>query len=101
MVEKKIQIKRMIEVRSLKMAKGWNLWQYKDKEIDHVDYDRWMGVAAGLEKITFKDGSVVIFKCDIRHYRMADNPDTAIREAIAYQIDKIVELGLIPKNDGN
>lgn len=28
---------------------------------------------------------------------MADNPDTAIREAIAYQIDKIVGLGLVPK----
>ena len=69
----------------------------KDKEIDHVDYDRWMGGPRGPEKITFKDGSVVIFKCDIRHYWMADNPDTAIREAIAYQIDKIVGLGLIPK----
>jgi len=69
----------------------------KDKEIDHVDYDRWMGGPRGPEKITFKDGSVVIFKCDIRHYWMADNPDTAIREAIVYQIDKIVGLGLVPK----
>ena len=46
----------------------------KDKEIDHVDYDRWMGGPRGPEKITFKYGSVVIFKCDIRHYWMADNP---------------------------
>ena len=69
----------------------------RDKEIDHVDYDRWMGGPRGPEKITFKDGSVVIFKCDIRHYWMADNPDTAIREAIVYQIDKIVGLGLVPK----
>ncbi|HHT9159878.1 MAG TPA: hypothetical protein ACFYEH_08440, partial [Candidatus Brocadiaceae bacterium] len=69
----------------------------KDKEIDHVDYDRWTGGPRGPEKITFKDGSVVIFKCDIRHYWMADNPDTPIREAIAYQIDRIVGLGLIPK----
>lgn len=69
----------------------------KDKEIDHVDYDRWMGGPRGPERITFKDGSAVIFKCDIRHYWMADNPDTAIREAIVYQIDKIVGLGLVPK----
>lgn len=69
----------------------------KDKEIDHVDYDRWMGGPRGPEKITFKDGSAVIFKCDIRHYWMADNPDTAIREAIVYQIDKVVGLGLVPK----
>ena len=69
----------------------------KDREIDHVDYDRWMGGPRGPEKITFKDGSAVIFKCDIRHYWMADNPDTAIREAIVYQIDKIVGLGLVPK----
>src|SRR3989337_2335688 len=46
---------------------------------------------------SIKDGSVVIFKCDIRHYWMADNPDTAIREAIVYQIDKIVGLSLVPK----
>ena len=69
----------------------------KDKTIDHVDYDRWMGGPRGPEKITFKDGSAVIFKCDIRHYWMADNPDTPIREAIVYQIDKIVGLGLVPK----
>lgn len=69
----------------------------KDKEIDHVEYDRWMGGPRGPEKIIFKDGSAVLFKCDIRHYWMAENPDTAIREAIAYQIDKIVGLGLIPK----
>lgn len=69
----------------------------KDKEIDHIEYDRWMGGPRGPEKIIFKDGSAVIFKCDIRHYWMADNPDTAIREAIVYQIDKIVGLGLVPK----
>ena len=69
----------------------------KDKEIDHIEYDRWMGGPRGPEKIIFKDGSAVIFKCDIRHYWMADNPDTPIREAIAYQIDRIVGLGLIPK----
>lgn len=69
----------------------------KDKEIDRIEYDRWMGGPRGPEKIIFKDGSAVIFKCDIRHYWMADNPDTAIREAIAYQIDKIVGLGLVPK----
>ncbi|MEP9411932.1 MAG: hypothetical protein HRF42_11150 [Candidatus Brocadia sp.] len=69
----------------------------KDREIDHVDYDRWMGGPRGPEKLTFKDGSAVIFKCDIRHYWMADNPDTAIREAIVYQIDKIIGLGLVPK----
>lgn len=69
----------------------------KDREIDHIDYDRWMGGPRGPEKLTFKDGSAVIFKCDIRHYWMADNPDTAIREAIVYQIDKIVGLGLVPK----
>lgn len=56
-----------------------------------------MGGPRGPEKITFKDGSAVIFKCDIRHYWMADNPDTAIREAIVYQIDKVVGLGLVPK----
>ncbi len=69
----------------------------KDREIDQIDYDRWMGGPRGPEKITFKDGSVVMFKCDIRHYWMADNPDTPIREAIVYQIDKIVGLGLVPK----
>ncbi|MCF6155587.1 MAG: hypothetical protein E3K36_10110 [Candidatus Brocadia sp.] len=69
----------------------------KGREIDHVDYDRWMGGPRGPEKITFKDGSAVIFKCDIRHYWMASNPDTAIREAIVYQIDKVVGLGLVPK----
>ncbi|MFO0794056.1 MAG: hypothetical protein U0586_08320 [Candidatus Brocadiaceae bacterium] len=69
----------------------------KDREIDHVDYDRWMGGPRGPEKIVFKDGTAVIFKCDIRHYWMANNPDTPIREAIAYQIDKIVGLGLVPK----
>lgn len=69
----------------------------KGREIDHVDYDRWMGGPRGPEKITFKDGSAVIFKCDIRHYWMANNPDTAIREAIVYQIDKVVGLGLVPK----
>ncbi|UJS17606.1 MAG: phosphatidylinositol 4-kinase [Candidatus Jettenia sp.] len=69
----------------------------KDKEIAHITYDRWMGGPRGPERITFKDGSAVIFKCDIRHYWMADNPDTPIREAIVYQIDKIVELGLVPK----
>ena len=41
-----------------------------------------MGGPRKPEKITFKDGSVVIFKCDIRHYWMADNPDTAIREPL-------------------
>ncbi len=69
----------------------------KDREIDHIDYDRWMGGPRGPEKIVFKDGTAVIFKCDIRHYWMANNPDTPIREAIAYQIDKIVGLGLVPK----
>lgn len=69
----------------------------KDREIDRVDYDRWMGGPRGPEKLTFKDGSAVMFKCDIRHYWMANNPDTAIREAIVYQIDKIVGLGLVPK----
>lgn len=69
----------------------------KDKEIDHVDYDRWMGGPRGPEKITFKDGSAVMFKCDIRHYWMAENPDTAMREAVVYQIDKVVGLGLVPK----
>ena len=69
----------------------------KDKEIDHIEYDRWMGGPRGPEKIIFKDGSAVLFKCDIRHYWMAENPDTAIREAIVYQIDKIVGLGLVPK----
>lgn len=69
----------------------------KDKEIDHVEYDRWMGGPRGPEKIVFKDGSAIMFKCDIRHYWMAQNPDTAMREAIAYQIDKIVGLGLVPK----
>ncbi|MDN3515892.1 MAG: hypothetical protein NG747_16065 [Candidatus Brocadia sp.] len=68
----------------------------KDREIDRVDYDRWMGGPRGPEKITFKDGNAVIFKCDIRHYWSAQNPDTAIREAIVYQIDKIVRLGLVP-----
>lgn len=69
----------------------------KDREIDHVVYDRWQGGARGPEKIIFKDGSAVIFKCDIRHYWMAQNPDTPIREAIAYQIDRIIGLGLVPK----
>lgn len=69
----------------------------KDKEIDHVTYDRWWGGPRGPEKITFKDGSAVIFKCDIRHYWMPENPDTAIREAIVYQIDKIIGLELVPK----
>lgn len=69
----------------------------RGREIDHVKYDRWMGGPRGPEKIVFKDGSAVMFKCDIRHYWMADNPDTAIREAIVYQIDKIVGLGLVPK----
>lgn len=69
----------------------------KDKEIDHITYDRWWGGPRGPEKITFKDGSAVIFKCDIRHYWMPKNPDTAIREAIVYQIDKIVGLELVPK----
>lgn len=69
----------------------------KDREIDHIVYDRPQGVARGPEKIIFKDGSAVMFKCDIRHYWTAQNPDTPIREAIAYQIDKIIGLGLIPK----
>jgi len=69
----------------------------KDREIDHIEYDRWMSVVRGPEKIIFKDGSAVMFKCDIRHYWMAQNPDTPIREAIAYQIDRIVGLGLVPK----
>ncbi len=69
----------------------------KGREIDHVEYERWMGGPRGPEKIIFKDGSAVMFKCDIRHYWMAGNPDTAIREAIVYQIDKIVGLGLVPK----
>ncbi|MEK6621097.1 MAG: hypothetical protein AABZ13_01285, partial [Planctomycetota bacterium] len=69
----------------------------KDREIDHIVYDRWQGGARGPEKIIFKDGSAVMFKCDIRHYWMAQNPDTPIREAIAYQIDRIIGLGLIPK----
>ncbi len=69
----------------------------KDKEIDNVIYDRWWGGPRGPEKIIFKDGSAVIFKCDIRHYWMPKNPDTAIREAIVYQIDKIVGLRLVPK----
>ena len=69
----------------------------KGREIDHIVYDRWQGGARGPEKIVFKDGSAVMFKCDIRHYWMAQNPDTPIREAIAYQIDRIVGLGLVPK----
>ncbi|MBI5307042.1 MAG: hypothetical protein HZB37_01570, partial [Planctomycetes bacterium] len=69
----------------------------KGREIDHVVYDRWMGGARGPEKIIFKDGSAVMFKCDIRHYWMAQNPDTPIREAIAYQIDRSIGLGLVPK----
>src|SRR3989338_8036818 len=69
----------------------------KDKEIDHSDYDRWRGGPRGPEKITFKDSSAGIFKCDIRHYWMAENPDTPIREAVTYQIDKIVGRGLVPK----
>lgn len=69
----------------------------KGREIDHIVYDRWMGGARGPEKIIFKDGSAVMFKCDIRHYWMAQNPDTPIREAIAYQIDRIIGLGLVPK----
>ncbi len=69
----------------------------KDKEIERVDYDKKVGGLRGPERITFKDGSAVIFKCDIRRYWMAQNPDTAIRDAIVYQIDKIVGLGLVPK----
>ena len=69
----------------------------KGREIDHIVYDRWMGGARWPEKIVFKDGSAVMFKCDIRHYWMAQNPDTPIREAIAYQIDRIIGLGLVPK----
>ncbi len=69
----------------------------KGREIDHIVYDRWQDGARGPEKIVFKDGSAVMFKCDIRHYWMAQNPDTPIREAIAYQIDRIVGLGLVPK----
>jgi len=69
----------------------------KDKKIDHIDYDRQMGSPRGPEKITFCDGSAVMFKCDIRHYWMSENPDTAMREAIVYQIDKVVGLGLVPK----
>ncbi len=69
----------------------------RDREISHVDSERWWGVARGPEKITFKDGGAVMFKCDIRHYWMAENPDTAIREAVAYQIDRVVGLGLVPK----
>ncbi|MBM4054991.1 MAG: hypothetical protein FJ264_10060 [Planctomycetes bacterium] len=69
----------------------------KDKEIQSVEYERWMGGPRGPEKITFKDGSCVMFKCDIRHYWMAENPDTPIREAMVYQIDKVVGLGLVPK----
>jgi hypothetical protein len=69
----------------------------KDKEILHIKRDRWMGGPRGPEKIIFKDGSAVLFKCDIRHYWAPGNPDTPIREAIVYQIDKIVGLGLVPK----
>ena len=69
----------------------------KDREIDHIVYDRLQSGTRRPEKIIFKDGNAVIFKCDIRHYWMAQNPDTPIREAIAYQIDKIIGLGLIPK----
>lgn len=71
----------------------------KDKEIESVECEHWMGGPRGPEKITFKDGSCAMFKCDIRHYWMADNPDTPIREAIVYQIDKIVGLGLVPKTN--
>lgn len=56
-----------------------------------------MGGPRGPEKLTFTDGSAVIFKCDIRRYWSSINPDTPIREAIVYQIDKIVGLGLVPK----
>ncbi|MDR4507505.1 MAG: phosphatidylinositol 4-kinase [Candidatus Brocadiaceae bacterium] len=69
----------------------------RDKEIENVECERLMGAPRGPEKITFKDGSIGIFKCDIRHYWMADNPDTAIREALVYQIDKTVGLGLVPR----
>ncbi|MCF6158801.1 MAG: hypothetical protein E3K32_09560 [wastewater metagenome] len=69
----------------------------KGKEVDYVTYDRWMGGPRGPEKIKFKDCTAVLFKCDIRHYWSAANPDTPIREAIVYQIDKIVGLGLVPK----
>ncbi|MCF6154637.1 MAG: hypothetical protein E3K36_05165 [Candidatus Brocadia sp.] len=69
----------------------------KGKEIARIDRDRWWGGLRGPEKITFEDGSSVIFKCDIRHYWSANNPDTAIRDAIVFQIDKAVELGLVPK----
>ena len=69
----------------------------RGREISHVDNERWWGVARGPEKITFKDGGAVMFKCDIRHYWMGENPDTAIREAIVYQIDRVVGLGLVPK----
>lgn len=69
----------------------------KDKEIENVECERWMGGPRGPEKITFRDGSIAMFKCDIRHYWMADNPDTPIRETIVYKIDTIVGLGLVPK----
>ncbi|MEB2308973.1 MAG: hypothetical protein OZ917_06685 [Candidatus Brocadiaceae bacterium] len=66
-------------------------------EVDQVVRDRLMGGPRGPEKIIFKDGSAVIFKCDVRRYWKAQNPDTPIREAIVYQIDKIVGLGAVPK----
>lgn len=69
----------------------------KEKEIARIDCDRWWGGPRGPERITFKDGSAVVFKCDIRHYWSPNNPDTAIRDAIVYQTDKIVALGLVPK----
>lgn len=69
----------------------------RNKEIAKIEHDRWWGGPRGPEKITFKDGSAVVFKCDIRHYWSPNNPDTAIRDAIVYQTDKILALGLVPK----
>jgi len=69
----------------------------KHKEIESVKKEQILGGPRGPEKIIFKDGSAVMFKCDIRHYWMSGNPDTPMREAIVYQIDKIVGLGLVPK----
>lgn len=69
----------------------------KEKEIVGIDHDHWWGGPRGPEKITFKDGNAVVFKCDIRHYWSPNNPDTAIRDAIVHQTDKIVALGLVPK----
>lgn len=69
----------------------------KDKEIAKIEHDRWWGGPRGPEKITFNDGNAVVFKCDIRHYWSPNNPDTAIRDAIVHQTDKIVALELVPK----